>query len=76
MTLQAMCHFSNYSEVAGGSVLELLNPQLKLSGAIAHEGQNLLCQSLYTRPLGAEVYEHMSRSGGQSEARSPVFNFL
>ncbi|GFU36684.1 hypothetical protein TNCV_3311761 [Trichonephila clavipes] len=27
----------------------------------------------YTRPLGAEVHEQMSRSGGRSETRSPVF---
>ncbi|GFW30515.1 hypothetical protein TNCV_454531 [Trichonephila clavipes] len=37
----------------------------------AHEG--LLCPSQYTRPLGAEVHEQMSRSGDQSEARPPVF---
>ncbi|GFY27051.1 hypothetical protein TNCV_2066721 [Trichonephila clavipes] len=39
--------------------------KLKLSGATAHEGQALL--------IGAEVQEQMSRSGGQSEARPPVF---
>ncbi|GFX09801.1 hypothetical protein TNCV_654001 [Trichonephila clavipes] len=27
----------------------------------------------YTWPLGSEVHEQMSRPGGQSEARSPVF---
>ncbi|GFU67348.1 hypothetical protein TNCV_1746381 [Trichonephila clavipes] len=32
-----------------------------------------MCPSQYTQPLGAEVHEHMFRSVGQSEARSPVF---
>ncbi|GFS60141.1 hypothetical protein TNCV_2826631 [Trichonephila clavipes] len=45
--------------------------KLKLGGATAHEG--LLFPSQYTRSLGAEVHEQMSRSGGQSEARPPVF---
>ncbi|GFX68853.1 hypothetical protein TNCV_3865521 [Trichonephila clavipes] len=40
--------------------------------ATALEGQDLLCPSQYTRPLGTEVHEHMSRSGGQSEAEPPV----
>ncbi|GFV63262.1 uncharacterized protein TNCV_1732021 [Trichonephila clavipes] len=47
--------------------------KLKLSGATAHEGQSLLCPSQYTGPLGAKMHEQMSRSGGQSEARPPVF---
>ncbi|GFT25314.1 uncharacterized protein TNCV_181591 [Trichonephila clavipes] len=47
--------------------------KLKLSGATAHVGQGLLCPTHYTRPLGAKVHEHMSRSGGQSEVRLPVF---
>ncbi|GFY12266.1 uncharacterized protein TNCV_283691 [Trichonephila clavipes] len=47
--------------------------QLKLSGATAHESQGLLCPSHYTGPLGAEVHEQMSGSGGQSEARPSVF---
>ncbi|GFX17815.1 hypothetical protein TNCV_2292641 [Trichonephila clavipes] len=41
--------------------------KLKLSCATFHQGQGLL------RPLGAEVHEQMSRSGGQPEARPPVF---
>ncbi|GFS94108.1 uncharacterized protein TNCV_3785931 [Trichonephila clavipes] len=41
--------------------------------ARAHGDQCLLCPSHHTRPLGAEVHEQMSRSGGQSEARLPVF---
>ncbi|GFV16253.1 uncharacterized protein TNCV_1670581 [Trichonephila clavipes] len=45
--------------------------ELKLSGATAQEDQGLLCPCQYTRPLGAEVHEQMSRSGGQSEARPP-----
>ncbi|GFY06763.1 hypothetical protein TNCV_2202961 [Trichonephila clavipes] len=45
----------------------------KLKSATAHEGQGLLGPSQYTRPLGAEVHEQMSRSGGYSEVRSPVF---
>ncbi|GFW60158.1 uncharacterized protein TNCV_1842411 [Trichonephila clavipes] len=47
--------------------------KLKLCGATAHEGQGLLCPYQYTRPLGAEVHEQIPRSGGQSEARPPVF---
>ncbi|GFS81756.1 uncharacterized protein TNCV_2706941 [Trichonephila clavipes] len=47
--------------------------KLKLSGETAHEGQGLLCPSQYTSPLNAEVHEQMSRSGGQSEARSAKF---
>ncbi|GFV69604.1 uncharacterized protein TNCV_4507191 [Trichonephila clavipes] len=43
------------------------------SGATGHEGQDLLCPSQYRWQLGAEVHEQMSRSGGPSEARSPVF---
>ncbi|GFV64250.1 uncharacterized protein TNCV_3000151 [Trichonephila clavipes] len=46
--------------------------KLKLSGATAHEGQGLLCQSQYAWPFGAEVHEQMSRSGGLSGARPPV----
>ncbi|GFX93986.1 hypothetical protein TNCV_3413481 [Trichonephila clavipes] len=46
--------------------------KLNLRGATAHEGQGLLCPSQYTWPLGAEVYEQMSRSGGQSEASVKV----
>ncbi|GFY18983.1 hypothetical protein TNCV_3876711 [Trichonephila clavipes] len=38
-------------------------------GATVHEGQGLLCPSLYTWPLGTEVYEQMSQSCGQSESR-------
>ncbi|GFX44181.1 uncharacterized protein TNCV_4119771 [Trichonephila clavipes] len=41
--------------------------------ATAHEGQDLLCPSQYTRPLSAEEHEQMSRSGGQSEAKPQVF---
>ncbi|GFW13859.1 hypothetical protein TNCV_2097401 [Trichonephila clavipes] len=57
----------------------ILNPnvinsyKLKLSGAIAHEGQDQQCPSQYTGSLGAEVHEQTSRSGGQSEAKPPVF---
>ncbi|GFY35411.1 uncharacterized protein TNCV_195041 [Trichonephila clavipes] len=47
--------------------------KLKLSGATAHEGQGLLCPSQYTRSLCAEMHEHKSRSGGQSEVRPPAF---
>ncbi|GFU70593.1 uncharacterized protein TNCV_2971531 [Trichonephila clavipes] len=54
------------------SLLCILN-KLKLSGATAHEGQGLLCPSQYTGQLDTEVHDQMSRSGGQSEARSPVF---
>ncbi|GFX29326.1 hypothetical protein TNCV_3218601 [Trichonephila clavipes] len=43
-------------------------------GATADEGQGLLCPSQYTWLLGAEVHEQMSRSGGQSEAKPPVFS--
>ncbi|GFW11758.1 hypothetical protein TNCV_1083041 [Trichonephila clavipes] len=45
--------------------------KLKFSGATVHESQGLLCPSQYTRKLGAEVHEQMSRSGGKSEARDP-----
>ncbi|PRD30568.1 UNVERIFIED_CONTAM: hypothetical protein NCL1_26062 [Trichonephila clavipes] len=48
-----------------------MHVKLKLSGATAHEDQGLLCPSQCTRPLGIEVHEQMSRSGGQSEARPP-----
>ncbi|GFS82970.1 hypothetical protein TNCV_1568431 [Trichonephila clavipes] len=37
------------------------------------EGQGLLCPSQYMRQLDAKVHDQMSRSGGQSEARQPVF---
>ncbi|GFW17746.1 uncharacterized protein TNCV_2653031 [Trichonephila clavipes] len=47
--------------------------QKEISGATAHEGQGLLCPFQYTGPIGAEVHEQMSQSGGQSEARPPVF---
>ncbi|GFX29324.1 hypothetical protein TNCV_3218581 [Trichonephila clavipes] len=47
--------------------------KLKLRGSTPHEGQGLLRPSQYTWSLGAEVHEQMSRSGGQSEARPPVF---
>ncbi|GFW35394.1 uncharacterized protein TNCV_2611931 [Trichonephila clavipes] len=47
--------------------------KLKLSGATDPEGQDLLCPSQHTWPLGAELHEQMSRSGGQSDARPPVF---
>ncbi|GFX05185.1 uncharacterized protein TNCV_1958411 [Trichonephila clavipes] len=50
----------------------LLSPVWCSNGATVHEGQDLLCPSQYTSPLGAEVQEQMSRSGGQSEARLPV----
>ncbi|GFW94611.1 uncharacterized protein TNCV_4246511 [Trichonephila clavipes] len=46
---------------------------LKVSNATAHESHGLLCPSQYSWPLGAEVLEQMSRSGGQSETRSPLF---
>ncbi|PRD34028.1 UNVERIFIED_CONTAM: hypothetical protein NCL1_15856 [Trichonephila clavipes] len=60
------------SFICKNSYLLLSNYKLKLSGATAHEGQGLLCPSPYTWPLVAEVHEQMPRSGGQSEARSPV----
>ncbi|GFV39833.1 uncharacterized protein TNCV_4144701 [Trichonephila clavipes] len=44
--------------------------RLKLIGAAAHESQ---CPSQYSCPLDAEVHEQKFRSGGQSEARPPVF---
>ncbi|GFT23686.1 hypothetical protein TNCV_3511521 [Trichonephila clavipes] len=47
--------------------------KLKPGGTTAHEGQDLLCSSQYTSQFGAEVHELMSRSGGQFEARPPVF---
>ncbi|GFW42350.1 uncharacterized protein TNCV_239471 [Trichonephila clavipes] len=47
--------------------------KLKLSRATAHEGPGLLRLSQYTWSFGAEVHKHMSRSGGQSEAKPPVF---
>ncbi|GFW12687.1 uncharacterized protein TNCV_3883971 [Trichonephila clavipes] len=43
--------------------------KLKLSGA----KEPTVCPSQYTWPLGAEVHEQMSRSGGQPEVRPPVF---
>ncbi|GFU75817.1 uncharacterized protein TNCV_1652771 [Trichonephila clavipes] len=49
--------------------------KLKLSGATAHEGRGLLCPSQNTLLLDVEVHEQMSQSGGQSEARLPVFKF-
>ncbi|GFW62209.1 hypothetical protein TNCV_1686401 [Trichonephila clavipes] len=49
------------------------NLKLKLSGTTIHEGQELLCPSQYTRPLGAEVHAQMSRFGGLSEERPSVF---
>ncbi|GFU98778.1 mariner Mos1 transposase [Trichonephila clavipes] len=35
-----------------------------------------MCPSQYARSLSAEVHEQISRSGGQSEARPPVFKSL
>ncbi|GFX53378.1 uncharacterized protein TNCV_2946171 [Trichonephila clavipes] len=49
------------------------NLRLKLSGTTIHEGQELLCPSYYTRPLGAELHEQMSRFGGLSEERPLLF---
>ncbi|GFU97533.1 uncharacterized protein TNCV_4764401 [Trichonephila clavipes] len=49
------------------------NLKLKLSGTTIHEGQELLCPSQYTWPLGAEVHEQMSRFGALSEGRPSVF---
>ncbi|GFW96686.1 uncharacterized protein TNCV_2847421 [Trichonephila clavipes] len=36
-------------------------------------GQGLLCPFQYTWPLDTEMHEQMSGSGGQSEARPPLF---
>ncbi|GFU43183.1 hypothetical protein TNCV_3775551 [Trichonephila clavipes] len=47
--------------------------KLKLNGATAREGQDLLCEFQYTCPLGAEVDGQIFRSGGQSEARPLLF---
>ncbi|GFU22079.1 hypothetical protein TNCV_4300631 [Trichonephila clavipes] len=63
-------HWPLYTQVRGHSGHEF---KLKLSGATAHESQDLLCPFQYTCPLGAVVHEQMSQSGGQSEARPPVF---
>ncbi|GFW20011.1 hypothetical protein TNCV_867171 [Trichonephila clavipes] len=66
--------------VGPGNVFPVINsPIMVLTGpgeaaATAHEDQRLRCPPQYTCPLGAEVPEQMSRSGGQFEAKSPVFS--
>ncbi|GFX85204.1 hypothetical protein TNCV_1647511 [Trichonephila clavipes] len=67
--------FSELECPFAGARLNKPKPQQSIeeAGATAHEEQGLLCSSQHTWPLDAEVREQMSRSGGQSEERPPVF---